>query len=152
MAEPKTRPTTASVAKFIAAVPDLTRRADCRALATLMRRVTGARPKMWGPGIVGFGSCQLRYADGSELDWPLAAFSPRKQALTVYLTADFREHGLLLKRLGPHKASSSCCLYLKRLDDVDLDVLEKLVTLSVARSRSLKGQPARPRKRTRSAG
>jgi len=135
MAELKTRPTRASVAKFLAAVEDDEKREDCEVLLGMMERVTGARPVMWGASIVGFGSYHYRYASGREGDWMLAGFSPRKRDLTVYVMAGFRGQEKLLAKLGRHRASSGGCLYLKRLADVDLGVLEELVRSSVERLR-----------------
>jgi hypothetical protein len=135
MAELKTRPTRASVEKFIAGVEDETKRQDCRTLVELMRRVTGEKPVMWGPSIVGFGRYHYRYKSGREGDWMLAGFAPRKRDLTVYVMAGFKGAEKILARLGKHKASSGGCLYLKRLADVDLEVLERLVGDSVARLR-----------------
>ena len=131
MAELKTKPTGASVADFIAGVDGEERRADCRALVELMSRVTGAEPAMWGPSIVGFGSYHYRYASGREGDWMLAGFSPRARELVVYVMAGFQGAEALLARLGRHKASSGSCLYIRRLADVDLAVLEELVRGSV---------------------
>jgi hypothetical protein len=135
MAELKTRPTRASVAKFLAALEDDEKRADCEVLLGLMERVTGAKAVMWGPSIVGFGSYHYRYASGREGDWMLAGFSPRKRDLTVYVMAGFKGQERLLAKLGKHKASSGGCIYLKRLADVDLGVLEELVRSSVERLR-----------------
>ncbi|HSN57468.1 MAG TPA: DUF1801 domain-containing protein [Candidatus Sulfomarinibacteraceae bacterium] len=131
MAELKTKPTGASVADFIAGVDGEERRADCRALVELMSRVTGAEPAMWGPSIVGFGSYHYRYASGREGDWMLAGFAPRKRELVVYVMAGFNGAESLLARLGRHRASSGSCLYIQRLADVDLEVLEELVRGSV---------------------
>ena len=131
MAELKTRPTKASVAKFLANVEDETKRQDCRTLVEIMERVTGAKPVMWGPSIVGFGSYRYRYANGREGDWMLVGFSPRKRDLTVYVMAGFKRAEKTLAKLGKHKASSGGCLYLKRLSDVDLAVLEQLIRESV---------------------
>lgn len=129
----KTQPTTASVAAFLASVaPE--RREDCRTLARLMRRATGARPTMWGPSIVGFGTFHYVYETGREGDWFLTGFSPRKQDLTLYLMAGVERFPQLLRRLGKHRLGRSC-LYLKRLADVDLDVLEQLIAASVAHTR-----------------
>jgi hypothetical protein len=138
VAEPKTRPTGASVEDFLAAVPDARRRADARVVLELMRRVTGAAPEMWGPSIVGFGRYRLTYASGRSAEWPLAAFSPRKQDLTLYIMPGFDHYAGLMARLGKHRTGKSC-LYLKRLADVDLGVLEELVTESVARVRAKYG-------------
>jgi hypothetical protein len=135
MAEPKTRPTDASVEDFMAGVEGEDRRADCRALVAMMRRVTDAEPVMWGPSIVGFGSYHYRYASGREGDWMLTGFSPRKRDLTIYIMAGFKGADEALARLGAHRTSSGCCLYVKRLSDVDLEVLEELVATSVDRVR-----------------
>jgi len=126
----KTRPTGASVAAFLAAIPDPDRRRECRALAAMLRRVTRVAPKMWGASIVGYGSYHYRYATGREGDWFLAGFSPRKQDLTVYVMAGLHRAGPLLRKLGRHRAGRGC-LYLKRLGDVDPKVLEALITDSV---------------------
>lgn len=130
MAEAKTVPTGASVDEFLAAVEDEGRRRDCEVLRGLMREITGEEPQMWGPSIIGFGSYRYRYASGREGDWPLAGFSPRKRDLTVYVMAGFSQYEELMERLGKHRTGKSC-LYLKRLDDVDLDVLRELVSRSV---------------------
>lgn len=128
--EPKTRETKASVAAFLEKIPDPARRKDCRTVAAMMRKASGAAPKMWGPAIVGFGSTRLKYASGRELDWPAIAFASRKTDLTLYLEEEFEGKADLLKRLGKHK-TGKCCLYVKRLADVDLDVLETLIVKSL---------------------
>jgi hypothetical protein len=97
----------------------------------LMRKVTGQAPKMWGASIVGFGSYHYVYASGREGDWFLAGFSPRKQALTIYVMGGFSGHEALLEKLGRVKVSQGSCIYAKRLADLDLKVLEKLVAASV---------------------
>ena len=130
MADPKTRPFDADVDAFLESVPDARRRADAKTVCRLMQEETGEKPLLWGTSIVGFGSVPLRYASGRELDWPIVAFSPRKAATTVYLMEGFEERADLLSRLGPHKIGKSC-LYLKRLSDIDLDVLRELVAESV---------------------
>lgn len=134
MATLKTARTDASVDEFLAAVPDEVRRRDAHTVRDLMARVTGEPPAMWGDAIVGFGQRRLRYASGRELDWFLVGFSPRKQAITLYLLDGFEEHAALLDRLGKHSVGRGC-LYLKRLDEVDPAVLAELVTESVARNR-----------------
>ncbi|HLB54743.1 MAG TPA: DUF1801 domain-containing protein [Gemmatimonadales bacterium] len=126
MAEAKTKPTGASVQKFLAGVSDPSHREDCQALLRLMRRVTGYQPRMWGPSMVGFGSYRYKYASGREGDWFLTGFSPRKTDLTLYITPGLLRYRGLLQRLGKHKTGKSC-LYLKRLADVDLGVLTELV-------------------------
>lgn len=99
----------------------------------MMKRITGEKPMMWGENIIGFGSVNLPYADGSVLDWPIVAFSPRKAALTLYVMTG-KEKPELMKRLGKH-STGKVCLYIKRLADVDVKVLEELVTQSVAYTR-----------------
>ncbi|GAA0912125.1 hypothetical protein GCM10009557_86210 [Virgisporangium ochraceum] len=124
--EPKTTRTDASVDEFLGTVPDPRRRADAEEVCELMREVTGVEPAMWGPSIVGFGSYRYRYASGREGDWPAVALSPRMQALTLYISDGYDEYADLLARLGPHTIGKSC-LYIKRLSDVDTDVLRTLV-------------------------
>lgn len=131
MSELKTRPTDARVEAFIDAVDHPRRREDARTLLQLMRRVTGEEPVMWGPSIVGYGSYHYRYASGQEADWPIAGFSPRKQNLSIYIMTGFEESDELLSRLGKHKTGKSC-LYVNKLADVDLEMLESLVRASVA--------------------
>jgi hypothetical protein len=124
-------PTSADVDAFLEAVPDENRRSDARALLELMRSVTGEPPVMWGPTIVGFGSYHYRYESGRTGDAPLAGFSPRKPNLVVYLVGGFEDrYPKLLEQLGPHKTGKAC-LYLKRLGDVDLDVLRQLIERSM---------------------
>lgn len=135
MAELKTKKTDASVEAFLDGVADPRRREDARVVLELMKRITGEGPKMWGPGIVGFGSYTYTYASGQTGDWPIAGFSPRKQALTLYLMPGFEKDADLMKRLGKHKTGKSC-LYLNRLADVDASVLEELVRRSVERMRN----------------
>lgn len=130
MSDTKMKPTPASVEAFLNGVEDETKRADCYALLALMREVTGEEPRIWGDSIVGFGSYHYRYASGREGDSPLTGFSPRKQNLTIYITAGFDAYDELLDRLGRFKIGKSC-LYVKRLDDVDRNVLRDLVRESV---------------------
>lgn len=132
MAEAKTRPTTQSVAAFIKGV-DEDRRKDCTTLVRIMKEVVGAPATMWGTNIVGFGTHEVKYANGSVADWPIIGFSPRKQDLTLYVGRD--QSDTLLSALGKHKMSGGC-LHIKRLSDVDLAVLKKLVSASVKRSRA----------------
>jgi len=134
MAEPKTRPTRASVAAYIKRLPDERTRADCLTLVSLMEKVTGEKAVMWGPSIIGFGTYRLAYADGSEADWPIAGFSPRKQDLTIYIASVFDRRADLMKKLGKHR-TGKVCLYIKRLADVDMKVLKELVTASVGSMR-----------------
>jgi hypothetical protein len=131
VAEAKTRPTKQSVASFIKGV-DEERRKDCSTLVRIMKDAVGAPATMWGTSIVGFGTYELKYADGRTADWPIIGFSPRKQDLTLYVGRGVE--GRLLKALGKHKLSGGC-LYIKRLSDVDLAVLEKVVSASVKDTR-----------------
>jgi len=130
MGENKTKPTDASVAGFIARVEGEERRADCDALVALMQRVTGAPAVLWGEAIIGFGSYHYRYASGREGDAPLAGFSPRKGDISVYLSCDAAASSTLLAKLGRHRIGKSC-LYLRRLADVDMAVLERLVVAAM---------------------
>lgn len=130
MAELKTKATNASVADFLNAIEDDERRKDCKTVAKIMQKATGAKPKLWGPSIVGFGDHHYKYASGRELDWFLTGFSPRKKDLTLYIMPGFERYDALMASLGKHSTGKSC-LYIKRLADVDTSVLEKLVTASV---------------------
>ena len=125
-AELKTRQTGASVDDFLSAVPDTEQRDDSRKIIEMMRRLSGDEPKMWGPAIVGFGSAAVKYASGRELDWPRVAFSPRKGNLTLYLSCSIDDFADELGRLGKYKNGKGC-LYIKRLADVDTEVLEKMI-------------------------
>lgn len=130
MAELKTAQNDGDVEAFIASVEDETKRQDCRTLVDLMSKVTGSPPSMWGTAIVGFGSYRYRYASGRENDWFKVGFSPRKQSLTLYIMDGFDEYESVLERLGKHSTGKSC-LYVRRLADVDMDVLTELVERSV---------------------
>ncbi|MGH7645591.1 MAG: DUF1801 domain-containing protein [Gemmatimonadales bacterium] len=130
MAELKTKRTSRSVTAFIDAIRDPERRRDCRSVLRIMKDVTKAQPKMWGTSIVGFGSYHYRYASGREGDWFRTGFSPRKQDLTLYLMAGFAGRDALMRTLGRYKTGKAC-LYIKRLEDVDLAVLTRLIRQSV---------------------
>ena len=125
--EPKTRETDASVEDFLNSVENKERRKDAFRLLEMFTRLTGEKPKMWGPAIVGFGKTMIKYADGGDLDWPAVAFSPRKQNLTLYVLTGTEKQKKLFEKLGKHSSSISC-LYIKRLSDVDTKVLEKVVS------------------------
>ncbi len=131
MAEAKTRPTKASVAAFLAAIPDEQRRKDGQAVAKLLREVTGEKAVLWGSSIVGFGTYACEYADGREGEWPIVGFSPRKSELVLYIMPGFERYADLLSRLGRHRTGKSC-LYLKKLADADPAVLKEIVSRSVA--------------------
>ena len=135
MAELKTKQTKASVKEFLNQISDEERRKDCFAVAKMMEEITGEKPKMWGPSIVGFGIWHYKYASGREGDWPVAAFSPRKKDLTVYLMPGFTEHADLMEKLGKHSTGKSC-LYIKRLSDLHVPTLKKLITQSVKQMRN----------------
>lgn len=126
----KTRPTARSVKDFLARIKDPVRRKDCERVAKIMRVATGERPKMWGSSIVGFGAYHYKGASGREGEWMLTGFSPRKSDLTLYIMPGVKAFPDLLKRLGRHKTGVSC-LYLRKLDDVDIDVLTEMVERSV---------------------
>ena len=130
MSDLKTKPTPVPVEDFLASVEDGQKRADVRCLAAMMADVTGADGRMWGPSIVGFGSYHYRYASGREGDFFETGFSPRKRALTIYIMPGFSAYQELLGLLGKHAIGKSC-LYVKRLADVDVDVLRELVERSV---------------------
>ncbi len=131
MAEPKTKLNDASVEAFLNKTEDEQKRADCFAISKLMQQVTKAPPRMGGSSIVGFGAYHYKYASGQEADWPLTGFSPRKQNITIYITAGFEQYDDLMKKLGKFSVGKSC-LYIKRLADIDKVVLKELVTKSVA--------------------
>ncbi|MDE0224495.1 MAG: DUF1801 domain-containing protein [Gammaproteobacteria bacterium] len=131
MATLKTRPTDASIETFLDSVDNEDRREDARRVLAIMGRVTGEPARMWGTRIVGFGSYHYRYASGREGDWPLTGLSPGKRNLTVYIMPGFDEYGEMLSRLGKHRTGKSC-LYVNRLRDVDLNVLEEIIRQSVA--------------------
>jgi Domain of unknown function (DU1801) len=138
--EAKTQATDADVCAFIAAVADPVRRADCQALRALMEQATGEKARMWGSAIVGFGAYRYEYASGRSGDWPVVAFSPRKNDLSVYIMPGFERFEPLMKKLGKHKTGKSC-LYLKRLADTDPAVLQELVHASVAAMASKRIHP-----------
>jgi hypothetical protein len=130
MAETKTKPTKVSVTAYINAIEDPERRKDCRTLVAMMTKLTKAKATMWGPSIVGFGSYHYKYESGHEGDSCVAAFASRTPALSVYIMGDFPDRTALLGKLGKHKMAKAC-LYISRLADVDLAVLEKLIGNSV---------------------
>jgi hypothetical protein len=131
MTENKTRPNEENVQAFLLALPEDQRRKDCFTILELMRKVTGAEPKMWGDSVVGFGDYHYKYASGREGDWFRTGFSPRKQNLTLYFCYYLENQADLLSQLGKYKIGKGC-LYIKRLEDVDLKVLEALIARSSA--------------------
>jgi hypothetical protein len=134
MADNKTKPTKLSAAAFIDALTDGTQRADAKALIKLMQSATGEKATMWGPSIIGFGSYKYRYASGREGDTPLVGFSPRKAATVLYGLTGFGESETLLAKLGKHTTGKGC-LYIKKLSDVDREVLGALVVKAVSSKR-----------------
>lgn len=138
MSKVKTRQTEADVDAFLQSVSNERRRSDAQTVKTLMERITGCEPRMWGPSIVGFGAYHYRYESGREGDWFLTGFSPRKQALTLYIMPGFTRYDGLMKRLGKYTTGKSC-LYVKSLADVDMKVLEELVARSVEHMRKTYG-------------
>jgi hypothetical protein len=135
MADNKTKPTSLSVAAFIDAITDPTRRADAKALVKVMQSAAGEKPRLWGPSIIGFGSYHYRYESGREGDMPLIGFSPRKAATVLYNMTESGDCKALLAKLGKHTAGKGC-LYIKKLTDVDQHVLKAMVVKSVAAMRS----------------
>jgi hypothetical protein len=130
MAELKTKLTDASVTEYLNAIENDQVRQDCWVILEIMQDATKAKPMMWGDSIVGFGTYHYVYASGREGDWPLIGFSPRKQNITIYIMAGFEEYEELLARLGKHTRAKSC-LYIKRLSDIHLPTLKKLIQTSV---------------------
>jgi len=135
MADNKTKPTKLSVAAFIDALTDLTKRTDAKTLAKLMQSASGEKPKMWGPSIIGFGSYHYMYDSGREGDMPLIGFSPRKAATVLYNATTSSDSKALITKLGKHTTGKGC-LYIKKLADVDQKVLEALIVKSVANVRA----------------
>jgi hypothetical protein len=132
MAENKTQSSAKSVPEFLEQIEDPKRKADCKIIAALMEKLSGSKPKMWGDSIVGFGDYRYKYASGREGDWFLAGFSPRKQNLTLYIMGYLEYYPDYLEKLGKFKHGKGC-LYIKQLEDVDMDVLESLITTSIKR-------------------
>ena len=126
----KTQRNAGSVKQFLDKVPDERRRDDARAVSAIMEDVTGEKPAMWGTSMVGFGSYHYKYESGQEGDWPLVAFAPRKDSLTLYIMPGFKEYSGLLEKLGKHKTGRSC-LYIKSLEEVHVPTLKTLVRQSV---------------------
>lgn len=131
MAETKTKPTPVSVADFLDAVENPVRRADGKTICALMTRITGEQPRMWGPSIIGFGSYHYKYDSGHEGTSCRLGFSPRKAELVLYVLTEDEGQAETLSRLGKHKTGKSC-LYIKKLTDVDEDVLEELTRDALA--------------------
>jgi Domain of unknown function (DU1801) len=135
MAELKTKANDASVAAFLDAVPDARRREESQLILELMREATGEEPVMWGPSIIGFGKRRYKYESGREGEWMLAAFSPRKQNLTVYISYGFDQYPDLMAKLGKYTTGKSC-LYIKKLSDIDLPTLRELIRQDIEKARN----------------
>jgi Domain of unknown function (DU1801) len=134
MAEIKTKKTAADPAKFLNAVKDEQVRKDCWTIAKMMQKATKSKPKMWGPSIVGFGSCRYKYPDGREMDWMLIAMSPRKAYISVYAHPSHEGRNELMAKLGKCSGGKSC-INIKRLADIDLPTLQKIIDRSVVAMR-----------------
>lgn len=127
LAEIKTKPTSLSVTGFIDSIPDEQKRKDCHVILNLMEKATGEKPKMWGSSMIGFGDVRYKSpATGREVDWFKIGFSPRKANLSLHLI-DLQRHADALKKLGKHKTGTGC-LYINKLEDIDIKVLEKMIT------------------------
>jgi hypothetical protein len=126
----KTVETNISVVDFIHQIADEKRKTDCYALVEIMKEQSGFEPKLWGPSIIGFGAYHYKYDSGREGEAPLVAFSPRKTEISLYLSSSFEKREALLQKLGKHK-SAKACVYIKRLEDVDLAVLKQMISLSI---------------------
>ena len=135
MAELKTRPNASDVLGFLNSVSDEKKKQDSYQLLNLMENITREKPVMWGGSIIGFGRYHYKYASGREGDWFLTGFSPRKQNLTLYIMSGFKRFEELLAKLGKHSTGKGC-LYIKRLEDIDLKVLGELVQQSVLHLKS----------------
>ena len=130
MADIKTKPNKISVEKFLKSVSDESKREDSLKVLELMKKITKDEPVMWGPSIVGFGKYHYKYESGREGDMCITGFSPRKQALTIYVMPGFKRYDSLMKKLGKYKTGVSC-LYIKKLENIDMKVLKELITESV---------------------
>lgn len=137
MAKAKTTETKASVTAFIKKA-DKAKQEDSLELLKIFEAASGFEPKMWGPSIIGFGSYHFKYESGREGDAPLCGFSPRKQEFSLYLSSGFAEREELLKKFGKHK-SAKACIYIKKLEDIDVAVLKKMISLSVKHTKSKHG-------------
>jgi hypothetical protein len=127
--ELKTKPNDLDVKEFLNSISAEKRRHDCYTILEMMSQVTGFEPKMWGNSIVGFGSYHYCYESGREGDWFLTGFSPRKQNLTLYIMSGFKNYEKLLNKLGKYKTGKSC-LYINKLEDINLPTLKELVKQS----------------------
>jgi len=136
MAQNKTTENDLSVPDFLNTIPDENKRADCFNLSDILNLTTGFKAKMWGNAIVGFGSYHYKYESGREGDAPLVGFSPRKDAIALYLSSQFKDREELLAKFGKHKTAKAC-IYLKKMSDIDVAVLKEMTVNSVERIKSL---------------
>ncbi|MGM9474987.1 DUF1801 domain-containing protein [Pedobacter sp. GSP4] len=136
MAQNKTTENDLSVSDFLNTVDDEIKKRDCFTLSTIIAETTGLKPKMWGHAIVGFGSYHYKYDSGREGDAPLIGFSPRKDAISLYLSSQFKDRDTLLAKFGKHKAAKAC-VYVKKMSDIDTAVLKEMIVNSVAHISSL---------------
>jgi hypothetical protein len=130
MAENKTKATEVSVTEFIQKVENEVKRKDSFILVDFFKLITNCEPKMWGPTIIGFDTYHYKYASGHEGDMPLAAFSPRKDSIVLYFSPDLGNRDFYLEKLGKHKSSKGC-VYIKKLDDINLSVLQEMTKASI---------------------
>lgn len=130
MAEIKTKPTKASVKKYLNAIENTERKKDCITIVKIMEKETGKKPVMWGDSLVGFDKVQMAYSTGRKVDWIKVGFSSRKNAISLYLTCDLNEYNNMLKNLGTYKRGVGC-LYIKKLSDINIKVLQKIIKVAV---------------------
>ena len=130
MAELKTKSSNESVTEFLDNLGDSKRKEDCKIIMEVMENVTGEKPRMWGSSIVGFGTYHYKYPSGHEGDWFKTGFSPRKQNLTLYIMSGFEEYDNLMSKLGKYKNGKSC-IYIKQIEDIDLEILKQLIAESI---------------------
>ncbi|MEH3111787.1 DUF1801 domain-containing protein [Pedobacter terrae] len=136
MAQNKTTENDLSVDDFLNTVPDINKRIDCFNLLNIIAETTGFPAKMWGTAIIGFGSYHYKYDSGRAGDAPLVGFSPRKDTIALYVSSDFKDREALLAKLGKHKTAKAC-VYIKKLSDINVEVLKKMIEHSVAKINSL---------------
>jgi hypothetical protein len=136
MAKNKTIETENSVADFLGTISDAKRREDCMSIIDLLSKISGFEPKMWGSSIVGFGIYNYKYESGHAGNAPLAGLASRKNAITVYMASAFDQREELLSQLGKHK-SSKACLYIQKLEDIDIKILSQLIKKSIERIKEL---------------
>lgn len=136
-AKAKTTETDESVTGFLNAIADEQRRNDCVRIAEIMTEQSGYEAKLWGANIIGFASYHYKYASGHEGDAPLVAFSPRKAAISLYLSANFENRATLLQKFGKHK-SAKACIYVNKLEDINIDILKEMISASIKYTKSLR--------------